>query len=152
MRTLYQMLAIAGLVALAAIATWQIKGPPLRKVPCDPSKLIDHEVCLDTVMQQWHGDVVWVDARRRSDWEKDGVPGSLFITNAKEENFDELLAQSVEKLAVGKKVIVYCTDIGCGTSLEVAKRIRDFQLVPEVKALHGGWKALDQAGLTKKSK
>ena len=152
MRTLYQMFAIAGVVVLASLATWKIKGPPLREVPCNSLQLLEHEVCLETVMQQWHNDVIWVDARRRSDWEKDGVPGSLFITNAKEENFDDLLAQSVEKLAAGKKVVVYCTDVGCGTSLEVAKRIRDFQIVPEVKALHGGWKALEQAGLTKKSK
>ena len=152
MRFLCQMLTIAGLVAVAAIATWKIKGAPHREVPCDPSTLIAHEVCLATVMQQWHNDVIWVDARRRSDWEKDGVPGSLFITNAKEENFDELLALSAEKLSVGKTVVVYCTDVGCGTSLEVAKRIRDFQLAPEVHALHGGWKALEQAGLTKKAK
>jgi hypothetical protein len=31
--------------------------------------------------------------------------------------------------------------------LEIAKRIRDYQLVPDVRALHGGWKALQQAGL-----
>ena len=127
-RTLSQLLVIAGLVVAATLLTWLMKGTPDRTVPCGPASLKPGEVCLETVLKDWNNDVVWIDARRRVDWEKDGLKGSLLVTTADGESFD-------------------CSDIGCGTSLEIAKRIRDFQLVPDVKALHGGWKALQQAGL-----
>jgi hypothetical protein len=33
----------------------------------------------------------------------------------------------------------------------VAKRLRELGFIPEVRALHGGWDALKQAGLVKDS-
>ena len=146
-RTLSQLLLIAGLVTAAFLATLMMKGTPDRTVPCDAAILKPGEICLETVLKDWRADVVWIDARRRVDWENDGMNGSLLITTADGESFDKLLEQAFPRLSEGKNVVVYCSDVGCGTSLEIAKRIRDFQLVPDVKALHGGWKALQQAGL-----
>jgi rhodanese-related sulfurtransferase len=81
-------------------------------------------------------------------WEKNGIAGSILITTADGENFDQLLETAFPLLAEKqKRVVVYCGDLGCGMSREIAKRIRDYQLVPEVRALHGGWKALEQAGM-----
>ncbi len=148
-RTLSQLLVIAGLVVAATLATWLLMGTPDRSVPCGPASLKAGEICLETVLKDWNNDVVWIDARRRVDWEKDGLKGSLLVTTADGDSFDKLLEQAFPRLSEGKKVVVYCSDIGCGTSLEIAKRIRDFQLVPDVRALHGGWKALQQAGLVK---
>lgn len=147
MKALGQAALLCALTGVAGIATWKIKGAPDRTVPCEISQLKEGEICLSTVMAEWQNNVVWVDSRLRSDWEKDGLPGSLLITTANGENFDQLLEQAVPSLAEGKNVVVYCSDVGCGTSLEIAKRIREFGLAPEVKALHGGWKALQQAGL-----
>lgn len=146
-RTLSQLLVIAGLVVAATLLTWLMKGTPDRTVPCGPASLKPGEVCLETVLKDWSADVIWVDARRRVDWEKDGMKGSLLITTSNGESFDKLLEQAFPRLSEGKNVVVYCSDVGCGTSLEIAKRIRDYQLVPDVRALHGGWKALQQAGL-----
>lgn len=146
-KSIYQVLAIAAVVAVAAFATWKIKGTPDRTITCDPATIKAEEICLATVIGDWKADVIWIDARRRSDWQKDGLPGSLLLTTADGENFDKLMEEAFPKLAEGKKVVVYCNDVGCGTSLEIAKRIRDFGLVPDVRALHGGWVALQQGGL-----
>ncbi len=117
-------------------------------VACDPTLLAADEVCLHTVIEDWKNDCIWIDARRRVDWEKDGLPGSLLLTTAQGESFDRLLEQAFPVLAEkNKRVVVYCGDVGCGTSREIAQRLREYQLVPDVKALHGGWKSLSQAGL-----
>lgn len=149
MRGMYQSLAIAAVAGAAALITYQIKGVPDRTIVCDAAIIKPEEICLATVIGEWQSDVVWIDARRRTDWKKDGLPGSLLLTTADGENFDSLLEQAFPRLSEGKKVVVYCSDVGCGTSLEIAKRIRDFGLVPDVRALHGGWKALVQGGLIK---
>jgi len=148
MKTLGQVAVLCALTGVAGIATWKVRGAPDRSVPCEISQLKDGEICLSTVMSQWQNNVLWVDARLRSDWEKNGLPGSILLTTVNGENFDQLLEQALPVLAEGKNIVVYCSDVGCGTSLEVAKRIGEFGLAPEVKALHGGWQALQQAGLT----
>ena len=127
-------------------STWQPLPP--NQITCIPTQLPNDEICLSTVIEEWKNDCIWVDARRRADWEKDGILGSILLTTADGENFDQLLEDAFPLLAEKqKRVVVYCSDLGCGTSKEIAKRLRDYQLVPEVRALHGGWKALDQAGL-----
>ena len=147
-----QVALVVCIAAIAAGITWRIQ-PPVKVVPpitCDPATIGSDEICLNTVILDWKMDCIWIDARRRSDWQKDGIPGSILLTTAEGENFDQLLEQAFPTLAEKRKrVVVYCSDIGCGTSKEIAKRLREYQLVPEVRALHGGWKALSQAGLVK---
>jgi rhodanese-related sulfurtransferase len=147
MKTLGQAAILCALTGVAGLATWKVKGTPDRTIPCEISQLKEGEICLSTVMSEWQNNVVWVDARLRSEWEVNGLPGSILLTTANGENFDQLLEQAVPVLAEGKNVVIYCSDIGCGTSLEIAKRIREFGLAPEVRALHGGWQALQQAGM-----
>jgi hypothetical protein len=48
------------------------------------------------------------------------------------------------------QVIVYCSDENCGVSHQVADRIRKLQLGAQVSVLHGGWRALNEAGLTRR--
>jgi rhodanese-related sulfurtransferase len=51
-------------------------------------------------------------------------------------------ADAAMKIGDYKLVVVYCSSQACGTSREVAKRIRKLDFGPEVKALHGGYPAL----------
>lgn len=147
-----QLALIVGISAVAAWVTRAIK-PPMQQattISCDPATIAKDEICLSTVILDWKMDCIWIDARRRVDWEKDGISGSLLLTTVEGENFDQLLEQAFPTLAEKqKRVVVYCGDVGCGSSREIAKRLRDYQLVPEVRALHGGWKAMSQAGLVK---
>jgi rhodanese-related sulfurtransferase len=145
-------LQIFGFLVLSAAAGWisrSISGPIKREIPCDVASLKPGEICLATIVEKWKSDVLWVDARSKAEWQRDGVPGSVWITH---ENFDESLSNAATQMLDGKPVIVYCSAVGCDTSKEVANRIRSYHIASELHALHGGWKALNQAGLIKSSK
>jgi rhodanese-related sulfurtransferase len=146
----WQIALLLGISAIAAIVTRSMHSSVEAPIICNPATLAADEICLQTVIDDWGNDCVWIDARRRADWEKDGLPGSLLLTTADGESFDQLLELAFPTLAEKqKRVVIYCSDAGCGTSREIAKRLREYQLVPEVRALHGGWKALSQAGMVK---
>ena len=155
MNVLSQTACIAAISAAGALATWRVVGPPDRSlppVPCDPATVPAGEVCLATVTGDWGGQVVWADARPRAEWQRDGLTGSVLLTPDAKENFDSLVAEALPKLAEAKRVVIYCADQGCGTSHEVAKRLKGYGIGPEYFVLHGGWRALTTAGLVSGSK
>lgn len=143
-------LASIGIVALtAAGGTFWIKGPPLRVVLCDPATLKPDEVCLQQISSS--DKVLWVDARHRKDWEKNGLPGSVLWNLDSEEDMQAFEADVAPRIIETPRVIVYCGDENCGLSRQVANRIRELQLGAEVSVLHGGWRALSEAGRIKGS-
>ncbi len=150
MRTITELALVLCLASAGAVATWKIAGPPDRSVACDPKQISEEEVCLATVKAEW-GEVLWIDARSEQDWKRDGLKGSIHITTMGKVPFDQQVEASMEALAQGHKAVVYCNGVGCGLSKEVARQLRSFGLVPEVKALHGGYDALKAAGMIKES-
>ena len=69
-------LGVIVLVSLAAAgATWLVKGPPSEPAAfvCDPAQLTEGEICLADVS----GNVLWVDARTRSEWKRNGLEGAI---------------------------------------------------------------------------
>jgi rhodanese-related sulfurtransferase len=136
-------LALISVVSLAAAgATYLTVGPPQRTVPCDPSTLKPDEICVGSVPS---GDgILWVDARPRADWEKNGLPGSLLWNLDPAEDMQAFEAEAAPRLVVSQTVIVYCSDENCGVSRQVAERIRALDLGPQVLVLHGGWRAIEQ--------
>ena len=139
-----QALVIGLVEVLGALVLWRVEGPPQR--------LADDEVELATVLGEWGGDVVWVDARKRVEWEKNGLPGSVLVNTDAAENFDTMVAEALPKLAPAERVVVYCATAGCDTSREVAKRLREYQIGPRCYALYGGLRSLIEAGLISDSK
>jgi rhodanese-related sulfurtransferase len=146
MKAWVQLLAVIGIATAGAGATRLILGPPDRGVVCDPAKLEPHEVCLESLAPGTPG-ILWVDARPRAEWQRDGVPGSVLVTDHSAENLDALIAEAFPKLLEAKQVVVYCSDIGCGSSKAIANILRDLKAGPEVVFLHGGWRALAAAGM-----
>lgn len=144
MSTGLQAAVISAVALLGALLVWQVAGPPVR--------LAADEVELTTVVNDWGSKVLWVDARKRADWMRDGVSGSVLITLDAAEDFDSLVAEALPRVAAAPRVVVYCGEPGCGSSREVAKRLRTFGIGPQVFALHGGWRALADAGLVSGSK
>ena len=65
-----ESLVFAGLAVICALGMYLVHGEYDRSVPCDPSEMAEHEVCLSTVMDEWKGEVVWVDARAAEEKEK----------------------------------------------------------------------------------
>lgn len=140
--TAASQLGIIAMVSLVAAAgTWLVKGPPEKPAAfvCDPQKLEDGEICLADVQ----GNVLWVDARSRAEWEENGLEGSVLWNLDPKEDTNEMEAGAVMRIAEGVDlVVVYCGSVACGTSKQIAERIRALDLGPPVKSLHGGWDAL----------
>ena len=142
------IIALGSLVVLSAAAgliTWKVVGAPDRAIPCDPESLPEHQVCLSTI-RNWPEDaILWVDARPRAEWKKNGVKGSVLV-NDLEEWFDlepEFMMQMMGNPRA--KVVVYCNQAGCGSSKYVANQLRERHagtLNFEVHVLQGGIKAL----------
>lgn len=149
MKTLVQAVGIVALAFAAAGLTYWMKGPPDRAVPCDPTLLKADEVCLSRVMKEWQGAVLWVDARSRADWQRDGVVGSLLWNIDQTEDMQAFEAAAATRMMDGQRVVVYCNNENCGVSRQVAERIRALQLGNEVVVLFGGWRALAAAKLVK---
>ena len=128
---------------LAAFATWQVTGGPEQKVQCKSSELKSGYICFSDAKEL--PGVVWVDARERNLWEKNGFSGSIFLTDHPSEDFPTLMAEAFESLAMAEFVVVYCATEGCGSSEPIAEKIKELGLLPEenVYVLSGGWKALN---------
>lgn len=152
MRAGTELMWVLACASLGALATWRIAGPPERVVACDPAAISAEEICLATLRAEWpEGGFVWIDARGAEEWKRDGMAGSIHLTIAGGEAFDAQVEAALERLAVAPRAVVYCGSAGCGTSKEVAKRLRELGMIPEVRALHGGWEALRQAGMIRGS-
>jgi rhodanese-related sulfurtransferase len=144
MNALVQLAAISAIALAAAGGTFLIKGPPQRALHCDPATIKPDEVCLEQIPAE--AAIVWVDARSRVDWQKNGLPGSLLWNLDPAEDATDFEAEVAMRIAETPRAIIYCGDENCGVSRQVAERIRALGLEAEVSVLHGGWRALREAG------
>lgn len=142
-----QTAIVAGAALVASAVTFKVAGPPERGVVCRQELLKPGEICLEEVIRRWEGKVLWIDARQRVDWEKNGVPGALLWNLTEDQQAFE--AAAMERLVEGLPVIVYCDSASCGVSAQVAAKIRALEVSPEVHSLHGGAEALKAAGMLK---
>jgi len=142
-----QLAVIAVLSLAAALGTYWLKGPPNRLFRCDPASLKPDEVCLATIPAG--AEVLWVDARSRAEWMKNGVPGSLLWNQDVTEDMQAFEAAVAVAIVTTPRVIVYCGDENCGLSRQIATRIRALDLGAQVSVLRGGWRALNEAGRTR---
>lgn len=149
MNAVCQTIIVAGIALAAAGGTWAVKGPPVRKTVCDPATLKPDEICLQMIPAG--EEVVWVDARSRADWMKNGVAGSMLWNLDPHEDMQAFEAEAAARVSANPRVIVYCSDEQCGISRQVAQRIRGLDLGAEVYVLRGGWRALSEAGRVKDS-
>lgn len=123
----------------------------VEKVVCDPARLSPEEICLEA-LAAGGSEILWLDARSEADWKRDGLPGSKHLTLGGNPSFDQQVEVLAAELAMAPMVVVYCSDVGCGTSKEVVKQLRGLGgLVQQAYALHGGYEALKQAGRIKGS-
>lgn len=150
MNSVAQLVVIVGISAIAAGATYRLRGAPdlsPAAIPCDPASLKDDELCLEQVQGEGLEKFLWVDARSRSEWEKSGYAGSILWNLDAGEDPNAFAAEAAPLMFDGAKVLVYCSDESCGLSREVAKQIRALGMGNDVFVLHGGWSALRSAGL-----
>lgn len=149
MNALGQLAAIVGISLAAVGGTYWIKGPPVRILSCNPATLKPGEVCLEQISPA--AKVLWVDARLRKEWVKNGLPGSVLWNLDPGEDMQAFEADVAMRIMETQRVIVYCGDENCGLSHQIADKIRGLQLGAEVSVLRGGWRALSEAGRIKDS-
>lgn len=149
MKALAQLVVLSAAALAAAGATWLVKGPPQRALVCDPASIAPDEICLQQVPSDTA--VLWVDARPRAEWAASGLPGSVLWNLDPQEDMGAFEAAVAMRVMETPRVIVYCGDENCGVSRQVAERIRALGLGAEVSVLHGGWRALAEAGRVKGS-
>jgi rhodanese-related sulfurtransferase len=84
------------------------------------------------------GGVLWVDARVRSEYEKEHVPGAILLN---EQEWEQLMFEAVETISRNNKpMIIYCDAQRCDASHRLAEKLRDLGQ-PDVRVLAGGWNA-----------
>lgn len=144
MNAIAQFTTVAGISLAAGGATWLVDGSPSvpepKAVKCDSSLLEGDEICLADVP----ADVLWIDARPRSEWKENGLDGSVLWNLDPKEDDQSMEAGAASRIfeSGAAIVVVYCGSEACGTSRIIADRIRSLSLGPSVKVLHGGWDAL----------
>ncbi len=139
MKSVYQIAILIAISASAASTTWLVNDPHSKTIAhCDPASLKPDEICFDQVT----GNVLWVDARSRAEWQKNGFSNSILWNLDPKEDALKMEADAAMKIIDFKTVIVYCSSEACGTSRQIAEKIRKLDLGVEVKILRGGYTAL----------
>ncbi len=129
------ILAVATLLAAAAFAL----DP--RAQALFANTLAPDEITL-TDARLHPGSLLWVDARHGAAYAAEHIPQALPLDL---DNWDNQIVEVIARWQPGMRVIVYCDDSACGSSRQVAQRLRrDFQF-DDVWLLHGGWSTWQKA-------
>ncbi len=145
---------ILGISAILGLGTWLVDGRPSGDPAIEAARtpLKPGEIRLED-LQELEG-VVWVDARRAGEWRRDGLPGSIHLTTLSDTDLGTQLAENQEALFTADRLVIYCGDLNCGLSHDLAERLRtDYAdlIGGEILVLHGGLVALREAGMLKGS-
>ena len=95
-----------------------------------------------TAARARHGPLLWIDARTDAEFSRDHIPEALLL-NA--DHWEAQVTQVLRTWQPGTRIIVYCSQSGCGASRNVADRLRRDYRLPDVWVLRGGWAAWQKA-------
>ena len=125
------ILLVAALLPAVLTAVFHPKRP-VYEVVLQPG-----EVTLSTVLSWDQDSLLWIDARDRSEFERDRVPGAVLLN---EDEWEALFFDLLEHDPLDRVMVVYCGSRECAASQRVAERLRrDLGEEIEVHVLHGGW-------------
>ena len=127
-RKIIGILLLALLPALAA-------GFFHPKRPAWTRPVAGNEIDLQTV-QGWGSEVLWVDARARSEFQRAHIPGAVLLN---EDEWERLLDGFLDAWKRDSRVIVYCSSASCEASQGVAARLKSEVRIDNVYVLKGGW-------------
>jgi rhodanese-related sulfurtransferase len=88
-------------------------------------------------------DWIWVDGRTEEAYQTAHYPGAFFISL---DDWEESSFALLETWEPGQRVVVYCDDIGCGVSQDIALQLREELGSEEVYWLEDGWEGMQKAG------
>jgi rhodanese-related sulfurtransferase len=143
MRGMLVQAAVIVLAAILAAAGTHFLHPKAPAWYRTEEPLREGEVSMALIQERWSGDVLWVDARLRRDYEAGHVPDALLLN---EQEADQLLFDHFERLQDNKKpIIVYCGSEACQASQKMAAYLRERLPGMEILVLKGGWDAWQEA-------
>jgi len=145
LRILWQSALLLVLASAAAWATWQWhpERPELYLVSERAGP--DEITVTDAMALEKKEGVLWIDARRREQFDKGHIPGAMLLNTYE---WDDLMLPVINALSDGPRrpVIIYCDAQKCSASRELREKIINFGLGEfEIRLLHGGWPAWQAA-------
>ena len=81
---------------------------------------------------------LWVDARSATAYAENHIPGAIHLD---EVQWDLALATVLENWDGKQAIVVYCESLDCGTSADIAERLKEALGFSDVHSLRGGWAA-----------
>ena len=137
-QTILQASLIALLAGVVAAAGYQVHPrAPALYLMLEP--LRSDEVGLKEINERWKGDVVWLDARPRDQFNLAHVPGARLLN---EQDFDNQLLEMLDILqTTTKPVILYCGGQKCEASRHVREKLLTMVPLENCFVLKGGWPA-----------
>ncbi len=139
---LLQVLALIFLSALAALVMyqWHPRAPALYAIH---EPLREDELTVDEVQKRWAGQVIWLDARTRDQFESQHIPGALILN---EQEFDQQLLEILDTLqTTAKPVVIYCGGQKCEASRHVREKLMSVVALEACYVLKGGWPAWQES-------
>ena len=133
-RKIVAMLLFALLPALAA-------GWFHPKRPAWTRPVAGNEIELSAALQ-WGTQVLWVDARARSEFERGHIPGAILLN---EDEWERLLDGFLDAWKRDSRVVVYCSSASCAASQGVAARLKNEAQLENIYVLKGGWETWQAA-------
>lgn len=127
-----QILLLVGLAFLPAIG----EALYFRHTTPWNSRPVDSAPVTVTQAEGWGNQVLWVDARPDTQFARGHIEGAMQLN---EDRFDELLRQFLSAWSPERKVVVYCSQLSCNASHEVAERLRKEANLKNIYVLQGGW-------------
>lgn len=137
-----QVLLIVGLAVVASLVTAAFPSMRPAWYRVSSAEELRWQVVAGGIPQvAAQGDILWVDARERSKYEEEHLPGAILLNLAE---WSDLMFAHLDTLqgAFDRPVVVYCDTTSCGKSLEVAKRLRELVGLDPVYVLKGDWREL----------
>ncbi len=136
----WRELAFLAVLSLAAAVGTHFFHPRAPAWYLDSGPVAEDEVTVAQIEAKWKGDVLWIDARVRSQFEKQHVAGALLIN---EQERDQLLFENIAVLQDNKKpIVVYCDSGSCQSSRKIRQYLVERMPIEQIFVLRGGWDAL----------
>jgi rhodanese-related sulfurtransferase len=142
MNVIAQALLLLLLAGSAAVGAFYLhpRAPALYAVE---EPLRDDEVTLAQIQERWQGNVLWLDARPREQFEAAHIPGALLLN---EQDFDNQLFELLETLQTNSKpVVIYCGSERCDASRKIRAKLLERVPIDDCSVLKGGWPAWQAA-------
>ncbi|CAN5147878.1 hypothetical protein BH23VER1_BH23VER1_34530 [soil metagenome] len=136
-KILRQAGVLLGLAVAAGAVVYGVH-PQAPALYLESEPLARGETTLAAIQENWGGDVFWIDARPRDEYEAARLPGAFLLN---EHEWESQIFEHYEMFIENDlPIVVYCGTHACQESHTIAQRLRQQVGLSEVYVLRGGWR------------